>query len=867
MDKNCFKKILPYLLCILAFVVIAYAYAPQLLTGKVVNQSDISSWQGMSNEIVTYNNEHPGERTLWTNSMFGGMPATSISVIYKGDYTQPVYDLFFTGERPASYLLISLIGGFLLFLAFGVNYWLAFLGAIAITFCSYNMQIIQVGHNSKMVAIAFMPWVLASVVYAYRKCGAWGSLFFAFALSFQIKANHPQITYYLAIIILGYAIWQLCAAIKEKVLPRFIKVSLMLLVGGLLGIATNINHLLPTYEYAQHTMRGGSELADAAQTQAQAGDSDNSQTVSSQDNSLAKPVHKTRKGLDLDYATQWSYGIDETVNLLIPNYKGGVSKPLGTDSNTYRFLVSSGYDPQTLQYFSQYWGPQPFTAGPMYMGAICVFLFVLGFFVLKGGIKWWIGGVSLLALMLGWGYHFMPASELFFNYAPMYNKFRTVSMIITILQITVPILAVLAVNQILNDNSQLPNKKRVRNAIFAALGITGGFCLLVSLFPSIAGSFISEAEAQIPPQIMAPVVEDRIALLKADAIRSLLFILLGAIVLWLGYLKRLKPVAATALLALLVLVDLWSVDKRYLNDSHFVTKSQFTSIFMQRPVDKHILMDKDPDYRVLDLSVNTFNDAYISYFHKTIGGYSAAKLQRYQDLIDNCLVKEIPLLNNEITAAIKEGYLPDTLSYYPVLSMLNAKYIVKDGNIPPVVNHHALGNAWFVKDVKTVNSAPQEMEALKSIDPAVTAVVNKTQFPYVKEIAGGAPTDSTECSATGVIELEKYSPNRLVYRYSSPQTAIALFSEVYYSPGWRAWIADNSGNKKEELKIFRANWILRGVELPAGEGNIIFEFAPESFSKGEFWSKITSGLLWLLLACGVVYMFIARKRKNSCDTI
>ena len=366
---------------------------------------------------------------------------------------------------------------------------------------------------------------------------------------------------------------------------------------------------------------------------------------------------------------------------------------------------------------------------------------------------------------------------------------------------------------------------------------------------------------------MAPVVEDRIALLKADAIRSLLFILLGAIVLWLGYLKRLKPVAATALLALLVLVDLWSVDKRYLNDSHFVTKSQFTSIFMQRPVDKHILMDKDPDYRVLDLSVNTFNDAYISYFHKTIGGYSAAKLQRYQDLIDNCLVKEIPLLNNEITAAIKEGYLPDTLSYYPVLSMLNAKYIVKDGNIPPVVNHHALGNAWFVKDVKTVNSAPQEMEALKSIDPAVTAVVNKTQFPYVKEIAGGAPTDSTECSATGVIELGKYSPNRLVYRYSSPQTAIALFSEVYYSPGWRAWIADSNGNKKEELNIFQANWILRGVELPAGNGNIVFEFAPESFSKGETWSKIASGLLWLLLVGGVAYMFIARKRKNSCDTI
>lgn len=849
MNKDCFKKILPYLLCILAFVAIAYAYAPQVLTGKVVNQSDISSWQGMSNEIVTYNNEHPGERALWTNSMFGGMPATSISVIYEGDYTQPVYELFFTGERPASYLLISLIGGFLLFLAFGVNYWLAFLGAIAITFCSYNMQIIQVGHNSKMVAIAFMPWVLASVVYAYRKCGAWGSLFFAFALSFQIKANHPQITYYLAIIILGYAIWQLCAAIKDKVLPRFIKVSLMLLVGGLLGIATNINHLLPTYEYAQHTMRGGSELSDAGQQGELQSDAD----------AQTKPVHKTRKGLDLDYATQWSYGIDETANLLIPNYKGGVSQPLGTDSKTYKFLVGSGYDPQTLQYFSQYWGPQPFTAGPMYMGAISIFLFVLGFFILKGGLKWWVGGVSLLALMLGWGYHFMPASELFFNYAPMYNKFRTVSMIITILQITVPVLAVLTVNQILNANIQLPDKKRVRNAIAAALGITGGFCLLVSIFPSIAGSFVSEAEAQIPPQIMAPVVEDRIALLKADALRSLLFIIAGAAVLWFGYIKKIKPVVATIIIGLLILTDLWSVDKRYLNDSHFVTKSQFTSIFMQRPVDKHILLDKDPDYRVLDLSVNTFNDAYISYFHKTIGGYSAAKLQRYQDLIDNCLVKEIQLLDSEITASLKEGYLPDTLSRYPVLSMLNAKYIVKDGNIPPIVNPHTFGNAWFVKEVKTVSSAPLEMETLKNIDPAMTAVVNKAQFPYVEDI-------SDSCTE-GTIELESYSPNRLVYKYSSPQTATALFSEVYYNPGWRAWIADEKGNKKEELKIFQANWILRGVSLPSGEGNIIFEFAPESFSKGEIWSKITSGLLWLLLVGGVAYsVFVGRKKcKTSCD--
>ena len=499
------KSFLKYIVPIIAFVVIAYAYAPQVLQGKIVDQSDISSWEGMANEIVSHNKANPDDPTLWTNSMFGGMPATSISVIYEGDFTKYIYDLLFVGARPASYLLISLIGGYLLMLAFGVNIWLATLGAIAITFCSYNMQIIQVGHNAKMVAIAFMPWVLGAVVYAYRRNAFWGALLFAFALSFQIKANHPQITYYLAMIILGFGIWQLCKAIKEKALAPFLRTSAIVLVAGLLGIATNTNHLLPTYEYAQHTMRGGTELLP-----------DNS----AEEAPAATPGKKSRSGLDLEYATQWSYGIEETMNLMIPNFNGGASAgALDRQSETYKALKQGGYQgaENVIRQLPLYWGPQPFTAGPMYMGAITMFLFVLAFFVLRSGLRWWVAVVSLVALMLGWGYHMMPVSEFFFNWAPMYNKFRTVSMILVILQVLLPMTGVLAVNEILFGEDYPGKGERVKKGLYWSLGLTAGVCALFAIIPSLAGSFISSSDGQLPGEIAAALANDRESLLSADA--------------------------------------------------------------------------------------------------------------------------------------------------------------------------------------------------------------------------------------------------------------------------------------------------------------------------------------------------------------
>ncbi|MBQ6573963.1 MAG: hypothetical protein IIX41_06555, partial [Bacteroidales bacterium] len=537
------KSFLKYIVPIIAFVVIAYAYAPQVLQGKIVDQSDISSWEGMANEIVSHNKANPDDPTLWTNSMFGGMPATSISVIYEGDFTKYIYDLLFVGARPASYLLISLIGGYLLMLAFGVNIWLATLGAIAITFCSYNMQIIQVGHNAKMVAIAFMPWVLGAVVYAYRRNAFWGALLFAFALSFQIKANHPQITYYLAMIILGFGIWQLCKAIKEKAIAPFLRTSAIVLVAGLLGIATNTNHLLPTYEYAQHTMRGGTELLP-----------DNS----AEEAPAATPGKKSRSGLDLEYATQWSYGIEETMNLMIPNFNGGASAgALDRQSETYKALKQGGYQgaENVIRQLPLYWGPQPFTAGPMYMGAITMFLFVLALFVLRSGLRWWVAGVSLVALLLGWGYHMMPVSEFFFNWAPMYNKFRTVSMILVILQVLLPMTGVLAVNEILFGEDYPGKGERVKKGLYWSLGLTAGVCALFAIIPSFAGSFISSSDGQLPGEIAVALANDRESLLSADAWRSFFFIAAAAIVLVLGWkFKKIKPATAAIILAALVLV-------------------------------------------------------------------------------------------------------------------------------------------------------------------------------------------------------------------------------------------------------------------------------------------------------------------------
>ena len=862
--KEILRKALPYVIIVAGFVMIAYAYAPQVLQGKVVNQSDISSWKGMSHEILEWNEEHPDDPALWTGSMFGGMPATQISVDYRGDATDPFYNLLFWGQRPPSYLIISLLGGFLLFLAFGVNPWLSAVGAIAVTFCSYNMQIVQVGHNTKMVAIAFMPWVLAALVYAYRRKAMLGAIFFALTLGFQIKANHPQITYYLAFIVIGYAVAEFCGAVaaqrrrkaavrnavpvsdsiltsgttveppfRETPVGRWLKASVLVLVGGLLGIATNANKLLPTYEYAEYTMRGGSELTHDEHNQ-------------------------TGDGLKLDYATAWSYGIEETPNLLIPDFNGGSSSgELSRDSETFRALQSYGVNAESMRKgMPLYWGPQPFTAGPMYLGAVSLFLFVFGLCVIRGRYKWWIAGVSLLALLLGWGSHFMWFSEIFFKYAPLYNKFRTVSMILVILQVTVPLMGILGVNAALFAKEPLPDRK-VRNGLLTALGVTGGISLLFALFPGLAGDFSSASDAAVfggNEQLIRALQDDRRSLLRSDAFRSLIFIVLAAGVFFASWKGKLKTMPAVALLGILLLVDLWGVDKRYLNKEHFVTERNFDSQFTPRPVDNAILQDADLSYRVLDLSVNTFNDAIVSYHHKTIGGYSPAKLQRYQDLIDFHIAPEMSAMIEDINSAIPTartiGELEDVLGYYPVLAMLNTKYIVVDPGSLPLTYDGRLGNGWLVSRSRTASTADAEMAALGEIDPAVEAVI------FDPDAADGTVTEYAGADS-GRVELTYYSPNRLRYDVSAPASGLAVFSEIYYPAGWKAFVDG------KETPILRADYTLRALPVDEGEHEVEFVFAPESFAKGRVMSMASSIAIIVLLAGAVLYSILfANKRKQ-----
>jgi hypothetical protein len=763
--------------------------------------------------------------------MFSGMPAYTISVVYKGDITKYLYDLLFWGKRPSSYLIISMLGGFLLLLAFGVNPWLAIVGAIGISFCSYNFQIMQVGHNTKMIAIAFMPWVLAAVAYAYRRRALLGAGLFALTLSFQIKANHPQITYYLGMIILFFVVAELYTAIKEKKLKRFVLTSCAVLVGGLLGIATNINHLWPMQEYAKYSMRGGSELSV---------DEDNA----------------GKKGLKLDYATQWSYSPGETFNLLIPDFKGGVSGGAAFDnhSEVVQWIKSQGYtnaEQTARSSFSAYWGEQPFTAGPMYMGAVIIFLFVLGLFLTRGTLRWWIIALGIITLLLSWGGHAMWFTRFFSEYIPLYNKFRTVSMILVIFQILLPLLGIVAVQQILDRRF---DKAHVLKSLYWAGGITGGFCLLFALLPSLAGSFIgsSESGTNLPGALLEALQDDRKGFLRADAFRSFCFIALTIIVLWEWTVMKMKYASWLIVgLGVLVLVDLWSVGNRYLNNDHFIRQREFQQQFTKRPVDEMILLDPDPYYRVLDLTVNPFGDAHVSYWHKTIGGYSPAKLQRYQDLIDYYIYPDLNAMMNAVSTCTTWDEAEEVVSKYPILNMLNTRYIVVQQDGAPLFNEAAFGNAWFCSELCWVSAADEEIAALEEVDLSKTAVLHDS-FKELFKDADGVTVD-----AAATIRLTKYAPNSLEFAYSSATPQVAVFSDIYYPKGWKAWIDD------APIEIVRANYILRALPLPQGTHAIRFAFAPESYQKGAMWSRISSALLLLLLFVGL-FIEVRHTRRMLC---
>ena len=648
MNKDLLKKIGLYAGVLMLFIGLAYGYTFVSLDEnnmlethfeKIVDQGDISQWKGMAHEAMAYNEANPEDPTAWSNAMFGGMPTTATIDSFEGDWTDSIYDFLLTGRRPASYLLIALIGGFLLMLSLGTSTLVAVGGAIAMAFCSYNFQIIEAGHNTKMQAIAYFPWVLAAIIFTYKSAlkesKQWlkvvlGAVLFAFALSFQIKANHIQITYYLAIVVFAFVLGlfiYLCIdkARRSTMLKNFFIASGILLFAGGVGIATNANKLVPTYEYSKYTMRGGSELSSDSETH-------------------------SNDGLDLEYATQWSYGIEEMPNLMIPNFNGGSSnKPMNVDSEAGKALQSifkkAGMSQQEARQYAQsyiareYWGPQPMTSGPMYMGAITIFLFVLGMILCKGRDKWWLFAAMVFAILLAWGNHFMAFTELCFNYLPMYNKFRTVSMILIVLQVLMPMLGFLILDRIIKDTYE---RRQVIKAAAIAFAITAGFCLVSIMAPAIAGSYITDFDATLVSQMFGvsnqelmgygikvntytdAVADYRASLMMADAMRSFMLILVAAALILLPYFaksfesRKWKTILAGGLV-LVVLFDLWGVGKRYLNKDNFVEKSAFEAIYAAGE-DPYGLEDPDLHFRVLDIP--NFGNAITSYYYNTIADYS-----------------------------------------------------------------------------------------------------------------------------------------------------------------------------------------------------------------------------------------------------
>jgi len=791
--KKFWQTAFPHVLSVVLFVLISYLFFFPMLEGKVLQQNDKRTFLGTSKEIRDYR-ENTGQEALWTNSQFGGMPSYLISTKHPGNLVKKVDHLLQFAKRPASQLFILLLGGYLALLLFGLSPWLSLLGALALGFSSYNIIILEAGHNTKAIAIAYMPPIIAGIYHAFHKKRWLGAAVAGLFLGVQLAANHLQITYYTLLIVLVMGVVELIQAYKQKSFSPFFKTIGILLLTVILAVGANFSKLWTTYEYGKYSIRGASELTH---------DKDN----------------KT-SGLDKDYATDWSYGIDETLTLLIPNFKGGASYgSFDKDSETYEFIKQAqgtGYANQVLKQLPGYWGTQPFTSGPVYLGAILIFLFALGCFILRGPLKWWLIVATLLGITLSWGRNMMWLTDFFLEYVPGYNKFRTVSMTLVIAQFTIPVMGMLAFQKVLSGKIE---KTIAIKYVKYSLYIVGGICLLFGLMPGMFYDFLSPQEDPSVSPIFEYLIADRQQMLRADALRSLIFITLSALVLLAFLSKRLKPMQTIYLILALVLVDLWAVDKRYLNEENFIPKRQAEQPFQMTRADQQILADPDPHFRVFNVAANTFNDASTSNFHNSIGGYHGAKMRRYQELITNQIAK-----NN-----------------MQVLNMLNAKYfIVPTEKQGPVAqqNPGTLGNAWFVNKVETVPNADAEMAALDTLNPAATAVVDE-------RFAEAFQKTKFTSDSTDFITLEKYSPNQLKYRYQVSAKRVAIFSEIYYPKGWTAEVDG------EEVPIFRANYVLRGMEVPAGNHTITFTFHPRSYFLGNKIS-LASSILLLLLVVGIL---------------
>lgn len=831
------KKLLPDLIAILAFVLLSFAYFfPADIENRILFQHDTAAGAGAGQEVKEYY-EQTGERSRWTNSLFGGMPMYQIAPSYDStkslQWVQKAYQLFLPDYMCLTFMLM--LGFYILLRVFGIPVWLAGLGGIMWAFSSYFFILISAGHIWKFITLAYVPPTIAGIVLAYRGKLLWGGILTALFVALQITSNHVQMSYYFFFVILFFVGAYFEKAWRTKTLPQFFKASAVLIVAALVGIAANVSNLYHTYAYSKETMRGKSELV-------QTGDA----------------AKQTSSGLDRDYITQWSYGIDETLTLLVPNFKGGASAALSqseTAMSKANPMYSSLYGSLT-----QYFGTQPMTSGPVYVGAFVLFLFVLGCFIVKGPLKWALIGATFFSIVLSWGKNFMPLTDFFIDYVPLYNKFRAVSSILVIAEFTIPLLAIFALKRLLEEPEILKQEKK---PLGISLLLTAGIALLLAVAPgSIGSGYVPAQEAQmlqnavnqqmIPANelsgILANLGEMRAELVSSDALRSFIIIGIGCSLLWLYASGKLRSSLTIAGITILCLADMWGVNKRYLNDAQFVPHSIRTETFTKTNTDELILQDTSLDYRVLNFATSTFDDNNTSYWHKSVGGYHPAKLRRYQEMIEHHISPEMQAAYKAIATAGGEMDSVDA-NKFRILNMLNTKYFIfpagQQRQTVPILNPHAYGNAWFVNKVQYVNNANEEIDALDSIIPTETAVVD-ARF---KDVLKGT-TESYKDSLSS-IRLTSYTPNRLTYETNNAQDGIAVFSEIYYPDGWHVTIDG------QPAELARADYILRTMYVPAGQHTIEMRFDPTSLHVTE---GIAYGAL-ALLVIGIIVAVLIAKRK------
>ena len=842
MHKNSFKTLTPYIVALVVFLAITFVYFYPVLEGKKLKQHDIKMFKGMSKEIADHR-EKTGDEALWTNSMFGGMPAWQISVSYQSNLMKYVDKVVTLGlPYPANYVFLYFLGFFILLLVLRVNPWVSMVGAIAFAMSSYFFIILGAGHTSKAHAIGYMAPVLAGIILAFRGKYIWGGLLTAFALALEIYSGHLQITYYLLILVILYGIYQIVEAVISKNYVHFGKASGILILAALLAVLTHSTNLWATYDYGQDTMRGKPELT--------------------------KDLSNKSSGLDRDYITNWSYGIGETWSFIIPNAKGGGSALIGNRTELQE--ADPAYRQAISQQGNAYWGDQPGTSGPVYVGVIVAFLFILGLFIVESKFKWVLLTATILSIMLGWGKNFMPLTDFFIDYMPGYAKFRAVTIILSVAELTIPILAFLALNKIFNDPQIL--KKQIKlfsfpvNVFYLSFGMLGGIIALFYLIPTTFFNFTSTNEALQFGQMMQQndaaqitlyvnsLENVRIAIFKSDALRSLFFVIAAAALLFFYSKEKLSKPIFIGIISLLILIDMFGINKRYLNNEKIGTtytmweSKRIEQVpFSPSAADNIILQDKNPDFRVLDLTKSTFNDASTSYFHKSIGGYHGAKLQRYQDLIEHNISPEMSAFGNAKTI----DDLKISLRKSQILNALNTKYIIFSPEASPILNESAFGNAWMVKKHRIVANADEEIAALKTNDLRTTAIIDK------KFENKFSPNYKADPYAS--IKLESYSPNKLEYNFKSSNEEMVVFSEVYYDKGWTAYIDGI------ESDYFRANYIFRAMTIPAGDHKIVFKFEPRIWAVGEKISLASSSLLILLLLA-FVFVEIRTCRRAKTDS-